>query len=154
MNDAQSTLTTSGEKLPEQTADITDEAYAKIIQTNLHSDIKAMHTTFNPMLNDNDIWAYTNSKLDSAITMDRNISNESAIDSESTTKLQLSLNYLLYGQDQGSPMQFAKGLVSLCGQTIMNLAISLKDTVLSATGMSEADIAEKASDVYQSATNN
>ncbi len=153
MNDTQSTLTVNGDTLPEKTRDISDEAYAEIIQKNLHSDIKAMHATFNPMLSDNDIWAYTRSNLDSAITMGRNASNESAIDNESTTKLQLSLNYLLYGQDQGSTLQIAKGLVSLCSQTIMNLAISLKDTVISATGMSEADIADKASDVYQSATN-
>ncbi len=56
------------------------------------------------------------------------------------------MNYLLYGQDQGSPMQITKGLGVMFGQTLLNMCISIKDGVLSMIGMNEKEVVDKVID--------
>lgn len=143
MNDTESILSNDGNAMRKQHTNQEDAEYARYIQSYLDPTVKNMHKVVNPMLSDQDIWVYTRNDLDKAITVDRNNCNADAINNQTTTKLQLSLSYLLYGQDQGSPTQIAKGLGVMFGQTLMNIGISIKDGVLSMIGMSEKEVVEK-----------
>lgn len=149
MNDTQNMITKEGKALPRQD-NMTDEQFAKTVNDNLSSEVKNMHKTFNPILSDQDIWHYTRNSLDTAITVDRNVCNEESVKNETTTKLQLSLNYLLYGQNQGTPLSITKGLFIMLGQSLWSMGVSIKDGILSMIGMNEEQVVEK---VVETATN-
>lgn len=96
-----------------------------------HDDIKEMHNIFNPMLSDQNIMHYTHNKIDTPIAQKRAEQNQTAIDNETTTKLQLSRDYLLYGQHQGSNIQVAKGIFELSKRSVVDLFINLKNSFTS-----------------------
>lgn len=151
MNDKKASITQANKALPKRYDGQSDEAYAQQLNNVLHPKIKQMHEIFNPMLSDQDILAYTRNDLETAITVDRNSNNEKNIKNESTTKLQLSRDYLIYGQDQGSAGQIATGIMKLFGQTLWNVGVSMKNAVVSATGIDEDAIKSKAASVAANA---
>ena len=120
MNDTKAYVTKDGKKLPEK-GNTSDKVYASIIQNELHPKIKMMHDLVNPLLSDQNIRHYTRNSLANAITAHRSDTNQLSVKSETTTKLQLSLNYLFYGQHQGGTMQVAKGIAELSRRTVVEL---------------------------------
>lgn len=122
MNDPQATITAQGKRLPAESAIADQTEFAKAVQDSLDPQIVVMHNVVNPMLSDQNIWHYTRNDLDQAITIDKAARNEDAVANETTTKLQLSLSYLLYGEHQGSSVQVAKGVAEYAKRAVVDLA--------------------------------
>ena len=103
------------------------------------SEVIAMQKLYECMLSDSDITAFVCEAHEKGVVDAKNKKEDTAIEKQTTTKLQLSLNFLIYGKDQGSPSQVCKGLLALCGQTLMSVGISIKDAALSLTGYSQEE---------------
>lgn len=142
MNDTESTISADFNPLPQKAKGESSEEFSASINEKLHAQVKEMHRVVNPMLSDKDLYAYTEEKLEAAITDAKKSKEDKSIENESTTKLQLSLNYLFYGQDQGSALQVSKGLLSLFGQTLLSVGVAIKDAAVSLSGFDKE--AEKA----------
>ena len=136
MNDPSSILTSNNKQLPAQKSLSHDNAeYVKAVHNSFHPKIQSMHNLFNPMLTDQNILHYTCSKLENAIIDFQSDNNRHDIENETTTKLQLSASYLLYGQHQGSSVQVAKGLFEIIRRAAVDLGINLYSCVKSDVSM-------------------
>lgn len=140
MNDTNAKITLEGQDLPTLESCNHDSArFATEVQKSLHPQITAMHNLFNPMLSDQNIWHYTRNDLDEAITIDKSAREENAVANETTTKMQLSLSYLLYGQHQGTPVQVAKGLAEIIRRAFVDIGTSVYNAFSSNADKSEQE---------------
>ncbi len=122
MNDAKAKITKADSKLPNEDDYQDGIAFANDVHQALDHRVAILLDVFNPLLSDLNIMHYTRNDIDFAITQGRNLKNDQAVENETTTKLQLSLSYLLYGQHEGDHFQVAKGLFELCKRTVVDMA--------------------------------
>lgn len=112
LNDPKAKITPEGQTLQE----------ARIAPENafgaMDENVQNMLVTLNPMLNEEDVLALTRNDLEETFVSDR----EQAIDASGANQFDISLVYLLYGKEQGSPWQVFRGIFSMIGDALSSCA--------------------------------
>lgn len=132
MNDQSAIITDEGKVLPlkdNQKYTKNNRLFAQDVYHALHPLVQRLHNLFNPMLSDHNILLYTRNDLDKAIIQARAKDKLTDIHKETTTKLNLSLSFLLYGQHQGNAVQITKGIMEMAKRAVIGSLITCKNAV-------------------------
>jgi hypothetical protein len=117
LNDTQASVGAENEIL-----DLTsnDDAFGS-----MHTDVQQLVSAAAPMLSDKELLDFTRNDIDHELKQQLDDLNAEAINEQTTTKAQQSLNYLLYGSHQGSEWQVLRGVFMLSRDAVVNGATSV-----------------------------